>query len=295
MIALLLAGTLAAMAQPVITLGLTLDLPKSAVAQGDNDRTMVWHDDGSDVTWSVERRGDGSGNALPITLGQAARMVPDAMGARWTDAPAPTRIDGAEAATLRFGTGDKEARTWTFLAGGYLYAVTVIGAPGAIEAQAAHLAATLRAPHTNVPARAPLDLAQLGLALPGAADLGVATIAGAVPAVAMLDAKARAGLILARLPAASSAFAKKDPAGVAKVLEGEGCRGVVATSATFGGLPATQASCTRGDGKGGENIERVVVVQRGASVWVLRAVTDTERAASLDAWADARFAGARLR
>ena len=294
MSALLLALLARAWAVPVDALGITLDIPATAQPSGSSGSTAVWRDPSDGTVWSVERRGDGTGAALPITLAQAARMVPDAMGAGWTDAPVATRLGGVEAMRIRYGVGVREARTWALLSNGYLYAVTIVAPSESLESRAAHLLATARVPVGTVMTKAPLDLTQLGLALPGAADLPVATIAGAVPAVAMLDAPARAGLILARLPAATSAFAGKDAPGVAGVLTREGCTGVQAKPTTFGGVAATEARCTRADGKGGTNVERVLVVQKGAAVWVLRATTDSERADTLDAWAERRLAGGRV-
>ncbi len=293
LIGALLVG--AANAAPVTAFDLTLDLPSTAQPAGDSPSTKLWTDPGDGTVWAVERRGDGTGGALPVALTEAATMVPNAFGALSVQAPTLVKVAGLDAARVGFTLADRDATGWVFLSGGYLYGVTVlVPRGGALAAHADHLARTLKAPANTGGIVAPLTLAELGLELPGAADLRAATIAGAVPAVAMLDAPARMGLILARLPAATSAFTGKDATGVGRVLSAEGCKDVASGGATFAGKPAVRATCRRADGKGEENVERIWIVTSGDAVYVIRAVTALSRAAGLEAWAERRLGGAQI-
>lgn len=291
----LLSLILPALAAPVTAFALTLDLPSTAQSAGDSPSTRLWTDAGDGTVWAVERRGDGTGGALPGPLTDLARMVPDAFGAQSVQPATLVKVSGLDAAQVRFTLPDRDAQGWVFTSGGYLYAVTVlVPRGGALAEHSEHLLRTLRAPADAGGLVAPLTLAELGLELPGAADLPVGTIAGAVPAVALLDVPARMGLILARLPASTSAFAAKDASGVGRVLSAEGCQTVATRSITFAGLPAFRATCTRPDGKGQTNVERVYVLTAGNDVYVIRAVTARERESQLDAWAERRLAGARV-
>jgi len=291
----LLVLVLPALAVSVTAFDLTLDLPSTAQPAGQSTSSLLWTDQGDGTVWAVERRGDGAGGALPMALTDAARMIPDAFGAAGAQMPAVVRLAGLEAAQVRFALSDRDAQGWVFAAGGYLYAVTIlVPTGGALTDHAEHLARTLRAPSDAGGLVAPITLAELGLELPGAADLPVGTIAGAVPAIALLDAPARMGLILARLPASSAAFSGKDASGIGRVLSAEGCQTVATRSVTFAGKAAFRATCQRSDGTGQVNVERVYVVPSGNDVYVIRAVTAREREGQLDAWAERRLAGSRI-
>jgi hypothetical protein len=294
MIALVLACIGLAGAVEVPAFGVRLDLPTTAQSIGASTTTLLWQDSADGTTWSVERRGDGSGAALPVTLTAAAQMIAGAMGATRADVPVPTRIGGVDAVRLRFDVPGRVASAWVFLHDGYLYAVTILGTPTALPARADHVVRTTSLAPARVSTRAPLTLAELGIALPGAADLPVGTITGPLPAVALLDAPARAGLILARMPSATAAYAHQDAAGIAAALAREGCAGATPRRVRFAGREAWSAACTRTGEGATANPERVTIVQSGDDTWLVRAITDPAHAGALDAWAARRLDGARL-
>ncbi|MEN9787084.1 MAG: hypothetical protein RLZZ299_2348 [Pseudomonadota bacterium] len=294
MITLALACVGLAAAVEVPAFGVRLDLPTRAESAGASSTSLLWRDSADGTTWSVERRGDGSGAALPVSLSAAAQMIANAMGASRVEPAVPARFGGVDAVRVRFDASGRAACAWVFLHDGYLYAVTVLASPAALDARADHVARTSTLAPAQVHARAPLTLAELGIALPGAADLPIGTIAGPIPAVALLDAPARAGLILARLPRATAAYAGKDAEGIAAALSSEGCAGAVPRRVRFAGHDAWSADCSRTGEGAAANPERVLVVENGDDTWLVRAITDAAHAGALDAWAARRLDGARL-
>ena len=299
MASLLVLLTLArtALALEATAFDVHLDLPNTAQvvsSASTSDGTRAWTDPGDGTVWTVERRGDGSGKPLPTTLQEAASMMANAFGDTTPGVPKLTRVGGAEAATVTFDVPPRAGQSWVFLHGGYLYAVSVMAPRTALGVRADHLARTTTLTPSTVRSHSAITLAQLGLDLPGAADLAAGTITGPIAAMALLDPPARAGLIVARMPSATSAYAGTDATKIGEALSREGCAGAAPRASTFGGLPAWEARCSRADGHGTNNLERIVIVTKGADTYLIRAITDPLHANQLDAWTDRRLGGARV-